>query len=148
MVDLEYITPNFRRGKFFMGRLATALRKITVLWFLWGILATTTASSADASDTLSIPVSAGWNMISLPGSPADNHASILFPGAISSAYLYNNGYATQDTLTPGLGYWLKFPAADTIKFIGVPVIDQSISVKAGWNLIGALAVSIPTAQIT
>jgi glucose/arabinose dehydrogenase len=91
-----------------------------------------------------------WNIISLPLLSSESRKDSLFPSSISAAYAYipANGYVEQDTLRPGIGYWLKFPAETTITLTGSPILSDTLEVFAGWNLIGSLSESILTASIT
>lgn len=96
-----------------------------------------------------ITVSSFWNIVSLPVSLTDSSKNALFPGAISNAFAFTEaGYLTQDTLTNGVGYWLKFPSAQTYEFGGFPRLSDTIIVHAGWNMIGTLSEPVSAASIT
>jgi hypothetical protein len=43
----------------------------------------------------------------------------------------------KDTLFPGRGYWLKFNDTVTVTMNGLPHLDDTITVEAGWNMIGS-----------
>jgi len=101
-----------------------------------------------ASGIVSNTIDNGWNMVSLPVVPADNHTSALFPDAVSSAFKYTNSYVIVDTLHHGIGYWLRFSGSDTIVISGDPVIHDTIPVRKGWNMIGSLAIPIRVNSIT
>jgi expansin (peptidoglycan-binding protein) len=100
-------------------------------------------------DTLSIPVHASWNMISLPVVPADGRISVLFPGALSAAFSFETarGYRQRDTLRPGVGYWIKFPDSGVVRVAGIPVKRDTVALSAGWNLIGGIAAVARTSDI-
>jgi photosystem II stability/assembly factor-like uncharacterized protein len=100
------------------------------------------------NDTVILVVQAGWNLISLPVEVSDPRKSVLFPTAISDAYTYENSYVVRDTLASGVGYWLKFPEADTVTLVGSLFEVDSIEVNARWNLIGAPGFSLLTTNIT
>ncbi len=95
-------------------------------------------------------------MISIPVHPNNNSLSAIFPNAISSAFLYNNGYIRCDTLNHGIGYWLKFSSKQNVYVSGVPVLNDTLDVVTGWNMIGTIStpvlkneiISIPTNIIT
>jgi hypothetical protein len=87
------------------------------------------------------------NMISVPLTVSDFRKTTLYPTAISQAFAYRTGYATEDTLTNGSGYWLKFPSAQTISLTGVALIGITIPVRTGWNMIGSIGVAVPVSQI-
>lgn len=92
-----------------------------------------------------MPFASGWNLLSLPANVRDGRKSALFPQAISVAFRYETSYVIEDTLFPGIGYWVKFPTADTVNLTGPPVSAETLSVVSGWNLIGTVSDTI-TAQ--
>lgn len=89
----------------------------------------------------------GWNIVSVPVAAVDYRKSILFPQALSAAYAYSDGYIIRDTLSPGVGYWMKFASADTVAFAGVARSADTISLASGWNLIGASGEALPVREI-
>jgi hypothetical protein len=96
----------------------------------------------------SIIMSMGWNMISIPYNVSDYRKNVLFPTAISNAFYYDASYKKTDTLKNGVGYWLKFAAAETVNVMGVDITSDSIDVVEGWNLIGSIARPVRTSDIT
>jgi alpha-amylase len=94
--------------------------------------------------------STAWNMVSLPLDVSDAIKSIVFPNASSDAFTFSpgSGYIKHDTLLLGKGYWLKFPAQDTVRISGIPISLDTVDVVAGWNMIGSVSVSIPTDSIS
>ncbi len=96
----------------------------------------------------SIWVNAGWNLLSLPFTPADAGAKRLFPSAVSSAFIYEEtGYQAVDTIPPGKGFWLRFGTPEAIKFHEQGVHRDTITLQEGWNLIGTVTDSIVTSSI-
>jgi photosystem II stability/assembly factor-like uncharacterized protein len=95
--------------------------------------------------TRSYPFQQGWNLASLPLNVRDPRKTALYPGAISAAYTFDEavGYITRDTLNPGPGYWLKFPAAESVTMTGIPRTTDTVSVIGGWNLIGSGSAAAP-----
>ncbi len=84
---------------------------------------------------------AGWYLISLPLTPADNHLNILFPTALG-AYSFNSAtgtYLTVTQLEPKKGYWLLIPGAATATVSGEPLLSFTEHYNTGWHLIGASA---------
>src|SRR5207245_9458597 len=92
-------------------------------------------------------VGAGWNLISVPVIPPDMRASVLFPHAISHPFSYDMGYNREETLRPGVGYWLKFAAAETVQVVGQPIPSDTVAIRKGWNLIGAMSLPIAVNQV-
>ena len=95
-----------------------------------------------------LPFASGWNLVSLPAHVPDGRKAALFPQAISVAFRYNYSYFIEDTLQPGIGYWLKFGAADTVNVTGPEIIAETLAVVAGWNLIGTVSDTISIQSIT
>ncbi len=99
--------------------------------------------------TVSPEIPGGWNMVSLPLIVANNLKTVLFPTANSNAFAYEPpaGYVTKDSIKNMAGYWLKFPSTQTISVTGAPLLRDSVSTRAGWNLIGAIAVPVPKTAV-
>ncbi|MBI5727425.1 MAG: hypothetical protein HY965_06210 [Ignavibacteriales bacterium] len=96
----------------------------------------------------SFPINAGWNLVSVPLLAANMAASTIFPNANSSLYAFNNGYQSVTTLTNGSGYWARFPASQNITVSGTAVTPKTITVNAGWNLIGDLHTSVAISALS
>jgi len=99
---------------------------------------------------IKIPLSAGWNLISLPIQPSD-----LTPGVVLSSiegkydsvwgYDSDTGWSrykpgSESNLTelePRIGYWLKMHEAETLLIQGTKLTETTISLKEGvWNFVG------------
>jgi hypothetical protein len=95
---------------------------------------------------LDVPVRAGWNIVSVPLEASSMLTDSLFPGHLTPAYTFdrNSGYMRCDTLAPGHGYWLKFRADTTYTICGLPVLDRTIQLATGWNLIGPFECHVDT----
>ncbi len=99
--------------------------------------------------TTIVPVNKGWNMVSVPGIPADSNysKSALFPTATSSAFTFADAYFVENTLRNGVGYWMKFPSTQTITMDNGRVAVESLTVAAGWNMIGTLSDPVPSGRV-
>ena len=99
--------------------------------------------------TQEYPMLQSWNMVSLPMNVYDGRRSILFPSSSSKAFSYDpsSGYLIRDTLMTGMGYWIKFPSAETTTVSGYPLVSDTIPVQQGWNMIGSITAPIPTSSI-
>ncbi|MFN0157194.1 MAG: endonuclease [Bacteroidota bacterium] len=97
--------------------------------------------------TLTKQMNAGWSLVSVPVLPPDSSTAAIFPTAVSAAYLYNAGYVQSDTLSPGVGYWMKFGQSEVISISGEPLSTDTIEVSAGWNLIGSISYPLDTSTI-
>jgi hypothetical protein len=93
-----------------------------------------------AAVTRQYAVQGGWNIVSLPMTPADPRKTMLFPTAVSEAYEYlpGGGYAIRDTLKPGAAYWIQFGSPQVLDLTGFPIAVDTIDVQPGWNLVGSV----------
>jgi hypothetical protein len=108
---------------------------------------------ADAADELAmlnrqLMAAQSWNMISLPYVVADSRKVTVFPLANSNAFTYFHGYVIKDTLQNGVGYWLKFPAKETVFVTGFDIMLDTFDVRSGWNMIGSICRPVPKSTIT
>ncbi|MGA9115403.1 MAG: sialidase family protein [Bacteroidota bacterium] len=97
---------------------------------------------------LSLGVSPGWNMVSLPSAVGDRSVRSVFPSAAGPAYLFlPSGYISTDTLEPGMGYWLRFDSAGTVPLGGQATELDTIPVPEGWSLMGSIGWTVETDSI-
>ena len=89
-----------------------------------------------------------WNIVSLPLNANDMRTSSVFPTANSPAYEFNGSYVAKDTLRHGAGYWLKFPADQTVWIAGEPISSDIVPVQQGWNLIGSINDTIASGSVS
>jgi hypothetical protein len=99
-------------------------------------------SAVMSCNEMSLSVSEGWNLISVPVKVNDARSSTLFPTAQSSAFAYNGSYIVADTLVVGAGYWLKFNAGETISMFGDYCATDTIQLSKGWNIIGSISTPV------
>jgi hypothetical protein len=97
-----------------------------------------------------VAVNKRWNLISNPVQAANDSLKVLYPSALTPAYSYNqgSGYTTHYTLSNGVGYWEKFPSAQTVTISGSPLLSKSVPVQSGWNLVGSISNDILASSIT
>ncbi len=91
-----------------------------------------------------------WQLISVADTHADQHKTVLYPTAITEAYLYDQtvGYVAQPLLQNGTGYWLKFPTSDFPTVLaGGSVSSLVVPVIKGWNLIGSISSAVDVSGI-
>ena len=100
--------------------------------------------------SFSIDLDLGWNLISLPLKPENDHVAQIMGdvnGGIESVWGYEDGvWYVYDPLNPGLsdlevmktgyGYWVKTTQAGLNIQIQGQMIPLSLSLTNGWNLIG------------
>jgi fibronectin type 3 domain-containing protein len=97
--------------------------------------------TAETSETLQL--SAGWNMVSFALDGADDTLAGVF-GTTTGMVVWTfdadtQVYQTAEEIQPGVGYWVYAASALTIEHVGVPAITATVSLKTGWNLVGAVA---------
>ncbi len=95
----------------------------------------------------SVPVSTGWNIVSLPvtsPTPDDSLQHIYTNSLNPFGFAFTGGYVQRYVMTPGLGYWVKSSADYTQNITGTSLYSLTINVTAGWNMIGSISNSIDT----
>ena len=93
-----------------------------------------------------ISINRGWNLISLPFDPLDRVTSSLFPFIVGPAYWYNPDtriYEMEDTLRPGLGYFILSPIDTTLTITGDSILSFPVNIRQGWNMVGAFSQDVP-----
>jgi len=100
-------------------------------------------------NSVHISVNNRWNLVSVPVLRSSYDKTTLFPTSISDAYQYEDGgYVARDTLETGKAYWLQFGSAQSVIITGDTIVNQSISVQEGWNMIGSVSSPIVVSSIT
>jgi hypothetical protein len=94
----------------------------------------------------SLPLTNGWNLVSVPVTADDTDATAIHPGT-TNHFLYSGRYETATTLEPGIGYWLRSPQPRTNDVCGERVAAPEIAIRQGWNLVGGPAVTIDAAGV-
>ncbi len=88
--------------------------------------------------TISAGVVSGWNIAGVPNVVSNFSKGSVYPTAISNAFKYTpTGYMSQDPLSNGPGYWLKFQSDQNITYTGIPFDIMWTTVNTGWNMIGS-----------
>jgi len=100
-----------------------------------------------SAGTLSLGVTDGWNLLSMPFLPVDGAVTVLYPTATSPAYSYEAGYLTASVVAPGSGYWLKFGSAQSVDLDGGVLTVDTVEVSQGWNIIGTISEPVTAASI-
>ncbi len=93
-------------------------------------------------------VRAKWNLLSLPVGPPESDTRTLYPGSVSSAFVYDGSYIARDTLAPGLGFWLNFESSMWVYITGRRITHDSIPLVPGWNLIGPPTVPMGVSTVS
>jgi uncharacterized protein (TIGR02145 family) len=96
-------------------------------------------SPRNVSENTSISVQPGWNLLSLPVEVADGRATVLFPGTKSKVFTYLGRYFASDTVTSGIGFWIKYDSAMVLGMAGDLRYNDTIAITQGWNMVGGLS---------
>jgi len=90
--------------------------------------------------TLSVIVSNGWNMVSIPGiNPEGMDVGNWWPDLIGQVFKFlpGFGYSPVTTTSTTEGYWLKNDGPTVYNFPAIEIVTHDpIAVSGGWNLIG------------
>jgi hypothetical protein len=107
---------------------------------------------------LSVDVTNGWNMVSIPGlHPTNQNVDTwwAFRDMGANVFKYAGGYQSVTNATPGEGYWLKqagdltYNTGEEWPAGGIQIVSHDpIAAASGWNLIGGYELSVGTAGIT
>jgi photosystem II stability/assembly factor-like uncharacterized protein len=105
---------------------------------------------AASAANINIAYASGWNLISNPVTnpvPGDSVRQ-MFPTSLNPyAFEFAGGYVQRYRLANGKGYWEKFPSAGTQAVTGTPRTRDSMSVNAGWNIVGSISNTVDTNTI-
>jgi hypothetical protein len=124
--------------------------------FYWHVRAKNSIGTSDWSErwnftttsfTWHYSASQGWNLSSLPIYVSDFRTNILYPSASSSVFEYQGNYLSVDTIKCGTGFWIKFDQEESIPIKGIPIMNDTIDVIEGWNLIGSVGIPILVSSI-
>jgi hypothetical protein len=100
---------------------------------------------------VNVSLAAGWNMISKPVTTAADSVRQLYPNA-QFAYAFSfsgsGGYQQRFRMENGVGYWEKFNAPEVNGITGFPRPSDSVTVVAGWNMVGTVSGPVDTSTIT
>ncbi|MFQ5585138.1 MAG: hypothetical protein ACE5GL_11950, partial [Calditrichia bacterium] len=98
--------------------------------------------------SLAMDIVAPWSLLGLPLDVNNSHYLSLFPNALENTlFAYDSTYFLEDSLIPGNGYWLRFPAADTVSITGFPINSLSLDLSQGWHLISGVSCDVSLADI-
>jgi hypothetical protein len=107
---------------------------------------------------VSVNVSDGWNMVSIPGfNPTNQNVNTwwAFRDLSSNVFKYLGGYQSVTTATPGTGYWMKhsgvrtYNTGDEWPAGGIQIVPHTpLTAASGWNLIGGYELIVSTANVS
>ncbi len=99
---------------------------------------------------LTIPLNTGWNLISIPIQLSDtdlNNVLQSIAGKYQSVWTYENRWKRHfanaagnvndlDRFSVGKGYWINAIEDCLLVIEGKQIVDNSLQLNAGWNLVG------------
>jgi carboxypeptidase D len=134
-------------GAAFPGGLEVDLRRQTGLTVPAGTVRRFALRAAPQL-TFELALMAGWNVLSLPISPALPSAAAVFGDAVATAaqaqavLTYDpvrGGYVAAPTVRALQGVWVWAPVAVQLVVTGAAPSAPSLTLAAGWNLVGVPA---------
>jgi len=116
-------------------------------------------TSTPSTFQLSVNVSDGWNMVSVPGTNPDGMGVDTwwqYRDPLATVYKWANGANTPVTITvPTEGYWMfhsgtrTYNTGDEWPAGGIQIVNHDpIPVTTGWNMFGVYEQSVPTANLS
>ena len=97
---------------------------------------------------ITVTYQSDWNLVGLPIEVEDALYTILFPESIEGTlFSFDNGYNLETSLIQGEGYWLRFSESGSTTITGAPIVELTISLSAGWNLISGITSSFNISNI-
>lgn len=90
-----------------------------------------------------------WNMIGLPLDPPDHSVSTLYPNHIPGTLKTwdGTGYVFETSLDFGVGYWLRFQAAETVTIPGTPIYSKVYDLALDWNMISGVSGNVQLSDV-
>jgi len=121
-------------------------------------LVQTTTLALPPTFQLTVSVTDGWNMVSIPGlHPLNQQVTTWWAGMDPSAnvFEYYGSYQAVTAVSPGKGYWMKnlgdqtYSTGDEWPVGGIVAVEHNpISCLQGWNMIGGYEYNAAVSGIT
>lgn len=99
---------------------------------------------------LSYEVNSNWNLIGIPlDADQDEVSSLLSNVEGDKLYEFDGKYNKVDEsdVEPGKGYWAKFSSDENYGVSGLPLVNLTLELDEGWNLISGVGASVNVDQI-
>ena len=85
-------------------------------------------------------IAAGWNMVGLPYMPGNRHYKAVFANSNDNTFFgFEGTYVPEDSFQVSTGYWLNFPADETVAISGSQIDNVTLDLAAGWNMISGIS---------
>ena len=106
----------------------------------------------EVNGTRMLSLESGWNLVSIPYQMEDQTFGSLLPSCTSGFFFDSDSGTNQpisdgDPLPVGKGFWARCPSG-TVEVAGQRAASQTVSVAAGWNLIGPRSDSVGVESIS
>jgi C1A family cysteine protease len=102
-------------------------------------------TTAQTTFSLSVSITDGWNMVSVPGiNPDGMGVGIWWLNHTGNVWGFDGVQYVEKTITvPGEGYWMKNVGAETYNYPAIQIVPHApIPVTLGWNMIGGYETSL------
>jgi hypothetical protein len=104
-----------------------------------------------ASSSVEVSYTDDWNLLSNPVAGVQPGDSVrqMFP-ASAAPYGFSfepGGYTRQHRMVNGPGYWVKFAAGGVQTVTGAPLLEDTIDVQPGWNILGSITCPVDTGAV-
>jgi len=116
---------------------------LVILVVMVSLCLVSTVALAGSSHTINmtIPLRAGWNLVSVPLVLNDSSVNFVFPGT-EVVYTWDatsKAYIVPSIIEPNKGYWVAILQDADIILTGIPVTRWTANLKAGSNMIGSVS---------
>jgi len=103
-----------------------------------------------ATFPLTVSVTDGWNMVSIPGlHPTNQDVTTWWSNLTGSVFKFSGGYLPVTTAATGEGYWMKNAGAETYDYPAIEIVAHDpIPALTGWNMIGGYENSAAVSGLT
>jgi pectate lyase len=117
-----------------------------------GLMDNATTQSSVTTFPLSVTISDGWNMVSVPGTnSAGMGVSDWWPGLTGQVFEFalGSGYNAITTTNPTTGYWMKHTGATVYNYPAIEIVTHDpIPAASGWNMIGGYEDQVAVGSLT
>ena len=102
-------------------------------------------------DVFTLSIRPGWNFISIPFNVSNSERQFLFPSPCpKTVFCYSGSYTCCPSYSPWerSGFWIKYYQTGTIGVTGIPLVKDTQTVNAGWNIIGTLFAPVAVQSVS
>ena len=97
-------------------------------------------SGAETKGPVTVSYEKGWNLVSIPGDADGATLPSLLPDIDETTInAFKGKYYSPTKYEKGRGYWVEFNSDQTVEFNRKRIKSITLSLREGWNLVGALS---------